>query len=187
MPPTSAIGTYSIAPAAVFAAVALTGALRCFGITIPVTPAVSARADDRAEIARVGHAVERDEERASDRRAASSRSAERSGSARRDDALRRIGLRRRAQAARATPSAASNPRPSTIASISSSRSTLLRHPHAAHRPRTRAQQLQHRAPPFDLVRPRPRRAAAGAGCVTDPLTRRSLTGARSCRRRRPRG
>ena len=63
MPPTTAIGRYSIAPAAAFVTTGVTRAVRCRGNTTPVAPAVSARTQDRAEVARIGDAVERDEER----------------------------------------------------------------------------------------------------------------------------
>ena len=62
-PPTSAIGRCSIAPAAALVAAGVTWTDRCFGRTMPVRAGALGAAQQSAQVARVGHAVEGDEER----------------------------------------------------------------------------------------------------------------------------
>ena len=62
-PDTTAMGTCSMAPAAAFAAVGVMWTARWRGRTIPVP-------EDRAQVARIGHPVDEDEERRSLRRPA---------------------------------------------------------------------------------------------------------------------
>ena len=147
MPPTNAMGTYSIAPAAVLAAVALTGALRCFGITMPVTPAVSAA---RTIAPRLRGSVTPSSATRNARGSASAhRGRQRNGSAR-ANTLRRVGLRGRAQAlGRHHPQLRSGCRDDLVDRLVAL--DALRHPHAAHLARAGPQQLEHRAPAFDLL------------------------------------
>ena len=61
---TTAIGRCSTAPAEARQTAGVTRAEPCAGTTTPVAPAPSALRADRAEVARVGHLVERDDQRA---------------------------------------------------------------------------------------------------------------------------
>ena len=60
---TWATGTRAAAPALVRQAVAVIPAARRSGMTTPCAPNAARRAHDRAEVARVGHPVERHEQR----------------------------------------------------------------------------------------------------------------------------
>ena len=155
-------------------------------ITMPVTPAVSA-ARTIAPRLRGSVTPSSTTRNACGSASSASRSAERNGSAR-DDALRRVGLRHRAQAlGRHHPQLRArrlDDRVDHLVAIDA-----FRHRHAAHRALARAQQLEHRAPPFDLgAARRPRRATLrpALAAIGHATLRRSLTGARWCRRSRPR-
>ena len=148
MPPAIAIGRYSIAPAAAFATTGVMCALRWRGSTTGRARGLGRRAH-RAEIPRIGHTVERDDERVGiAKELVEVGGPQRCGG--RDHALRHVGACERIDAFGSTTFSAP-PASSRISSIAGSSRTELDTDDAADRAPPGAQQLEHGPATFDLL------------------------------------
>ena len=173
------IGTYSAAPAAAFSTVGPEPGGAVAREDEPGDAGGLGRAQDRAEVARIGDPVDDHEERVGrGDQVVDRRGVDRRGE--RDHALRRLRAGALLELDRADERGRARRRPPRGARDLVAPPAPLDDPHLAHRAPARPEQLAHGVEPLDLI-------ATEVGVARRPLAARGhVSGARWCRRRCPR-